>query len=358
FSERGSLIMGGPEENTQFVFIDYEVIGDTEKPAFVENLTATNMNTTGEVALDWSYSSDNVGVVKYKVYANQSGTNISDVSSLLPVRIVGSSTNSTIISKLTNDVQYCFAVTAIDSEGNENKTIISTYCATPTAETTAPTVTQLLPENGSLINDSNKDEVSTLFNLSVSDGTLGPGVSGLSHYEFEISNSSDFNTSCTVNYTVKEPYLNVYLWDNIYMDLCGNGTYHWRATVYDHAGNSNLSEVWNFTLNITATEILFEDATFYPSDMPEDDVFLVNVTNLGAAINLSVYDLYILGNGVTEEPLLYGIGENETLTYVVNGTSEPMFKEEHCSEGFEIGIVNRTDPGDYLAYRQMELNCV
>ncbi|MCK4927879.1 MAG: hypothetical protein KAS11_05385, partial [Candidatus Aenigmarchaeota archaeon] len=202
-----------------------------------------------------------------------------------------------------------------------------------------------------------KDALYPLFNLSVSDGTLGPGVSGLSHYEFEISNSSDFNTSCTVNYTVKEPYLNVYLWDNIYMDLCGNGIYEWRATAYDHAGNSNTTSVWNFTLNITATEILFEDATFYPSDMPDDDVFSVNVTNLGAAINLSVYDLYLLGNIEITEPL-YGIGENETITYVVNGTSEPMFKEEDCSEGFEIGIVNRTDSNDYLAYRQMELNCV
>ncbi|NOQ55366.1 MAG: hypothetical protein GQ477_01025, partial [Nanohaloarchaea archaeon] len=110
FSERGSLMMGAPEENTQFVFIDYEVIGDTEKPAVVDNLVATNMNTTGEVELDWSYSSDNVGVVKYKVYYNETDTNITDVSSWDEyIRLVSGSQNSTIVSKLTDGMQYCFA---------------------------------------------------------------------------------------------------------------------------------------------------------------------------------------------------------------------------------------------------------
>ncbi|NOQ38097.1 hypothetical protein GQ472_04365 [archaeon] len=357
FTEKGA-IMTGPGKDDQFAFFNYEVIGDNEKPAVVDNLVATNMNSTGEVELEWSYSSDNVGVVKYKVYANQSAENITDVSSLSPVKIVGSLTNGTIVSKLIDDEQYCFAVTAVDAEGNENKTIVGGYCATPTAETTAPSVSLGFPSNGFEINNSNKDIISAVFNISADDGSFGPGVSGLSHYFFEISNSSDFNTSCTVNYTVKEPYLNVYLWDNIYMDLCGNGTYEWRATAYDHAGNSNVSEVWNFTLNITAVEIMFEHATFYPSYMPEDDVFLVNVTNLGAAIDLSVYDLYIFGNVEITEPITYGIESSQTLTYVVNGTSEPMFKEEDCSEGFEIGIVNRTDPDDYLAHRLMELNCV
>ena len=110
---------------------------------------------------------------------------------------------------------------------------------------------------------------------------------------------------------------------------------------------------------------MFEDAVYYPSEFPGGDVFEVNITNLGMVpVNLSAYRLFKDGNGMGSYTLEdYGVlVSNSTVIYVKNGTiTAPLFTEEHCNGGFDIGIIDingSIPPSSFYAYRHIGLDCV
>ncbi|SNT36744.1 Por secretion system C-terminal sorting domain-containing protein [Ekhidna lutea] len=80
--------------------------GDTEAPTAPTNLAASNVTET-TLTLNWTASTDNVGVTGYDVY--QGSTNI------------GTVTNTTAnVTGLTSGTSYTFTVTAKDAAGNES----------------------------------------------------------------------------------------------------------------------------------------------------------------------------------------------------------------------------------------------
>ncbi|SNT35104.1 Por secretion system C-terminal sorting domain-containing protein [Ekhidna lutea] len=88
------------------VFCIEEAGGDTEAPTAPTNLAASNVTET-TLTLNWTASTDNVGVTGYDVY--QGSTNI------------GTVTNTTAnVTGLTSGTSYTFTVTAKDAAGNES----------------------------------------------------------------------------------------------------------------------------------------------------------------------------------------------------------------------------------------------
>ncbi|MBL3550316.1 endonuclease [Chryseobacterium sp. KMC2] len=77
---------------------------DTEAPTIPTNLAATNP-TSSTVALNWTASTDNIGVIGYDIYAN----------GVLKTTVSGTSTTVTGLSPLT---AYNFYVIAKDASGN------------------------------------------------------------------------------------------------------------------------------------------------------------------------------------------------------------------------------------------------
>ncbi|MFN8357819.1 MAG: fibronectin type III domain-containing protein [Spirosomataceae bacterium] len=103
---------------------------DTQAPTSPTNLTASGISQTG-LTLNWTASTDNVGVVSYQVYQNGSLLN-GNVSS-----------NTLVVSGLTCSTQYNFYVTAKDAAGNtsgsSNVITPSTLTCPDTQAPTSPT---------------------------------------------------------------------------------------------------------------------------------------------------------------------------------------------------------------------------
>ncbi|WP_298782776.1 fibronectin type III domain-containing protein, partial [uncultured Polaribacter sp.] len=82
---------------------------DTESPSTPLNLTSSNVTTT-EVTLNWTASTDNVGVTEYEI--------------LLDGVVVSTVTGSTtvLIQNLTPNTNYTYTVRAKDAAGNISST--------------------------------------------------------------------------------------------------------------------------------------------------------------------------------------------------------------------------------------------
>jgi chitodextrinase len=149
--------------------IDYEFLiaqangsaVDTTPPSVPTNLTAT-ATSSSQINLSWSASTDNVGVVGYKIYRN--GSYLKSITS-------GTSTSDTGLSPST---QYCYKVSAYDAANKESGQS-SQSCATTsaTSDTTPPSV----PTNLTATATS-----SSQINLSWSASTDNVGVVGYKIY--------------------------------------------------------------------------------------------------------------------------------------------------------------------------------
>jgi len=79
---------------------------DTTPPSVPTGLTATAISSS-QIDLSWNASTDNIGVVGYKVYRN--GTYLKSVT-----------TTSTSDTGLNANTQYCYTISAYDAAGNES----------------------------------------------------------------------------------------------------------------------------------------------------------------------------------------------------------------------------------------------
>lgn len=84
---------------------------DTQRPTAPTNVKAIT-STKNSISLQWSQSSDNVGVVGYKVYRDQ--------RKLQPLLITTVTDTTTNILNLSANTGYSFYVTAVDAAGNES----------------------------------------------------------------------------------------------------------------------------------------------------------------------------------------------------------------------------------------------
>ncbi|GAA4275843.1 fibronectin type III domain-containing protein [Aquimarina mytili] len=98
------------------IYANYTQFVDTQAPSVPTNLTASNIRNTS-VDLNWTASTDDIGVVGYDVYQ---GTTV-----------IGSSTTTDYgVSGLTANTSYSFSVRAKDAAGNISANSIATTVTT------------------------------------------------------------------------------------------------------------------------------------------------------------------------------------------------------------------------------------
>lgn len=106
---------------------------DLQVPSDVEGLSAQAGD--GEVELSWDMATDNVGVTEYKIYYGlNSVAEDSESYTLGPVETNNDSLSHTVTG-LVNDTTYYFAITALDSAGNESEYYSEEISATPVSAT-------------------------------------------------------------------------------------------------------------------------------------------------------------------------------------------------------------------------------
>nr|WP_315207959.1 endonuclease [uncultured Flavobacterium sp.] len=154
-----TAIWGGPQAQNRF---DGSVQLDTEIPSVPANLVATN-TTASETTLTWVQSTDNVGVLGYRIY---NGT----------VQIASSSTPSYVLSGLTANTNYTLSIKAFDAAGNisnvSNTVAVKTLVGTPPPTPTTSVV---------FMNEIHYDNASTDVGEGVEiAGTAGTDLTGWS----------------------------------------------------------------------------------------------------------------------------------------------------------------------------------
>ena len=99
---------------------------DTQPPSAPANVGATTRTATS-IALSWTASSDNVGVVGYGLYRGGSAAGTT-------------STTTWILSGLTCNTNYTLAVDAHDAAGNQSSKVVVMVSTTACPDTTPPSV--------------------------------------------------------------------------------------------------------------------------------------------------------------------------------------------------------------------------
>ena len=154
-----TAIWGGPQAQNRF---DGSVQLDTESPTTPATLFATNTTATG-TELSWTQSTDNVGVLGYRIYNGS-------------VQIASSSTATYTFTNLNANTTYTFSVKAFDAAGNisnaSNAVALKTLVGTPTPAPTSSVV---------FINEIHYDNAGTDVGEGVEiAGTAGTDLTGWS----------------------------------------------------------------------------------------------------------------------------------------------------------------------------------
>lgn len=229
------------------------VSGDTQAPTAPSNLSASSI-TQSSLTLNWTASTDNVGVSGYDVYRN--GTKIN--SSL----VTGTTYN---VTGLTAATAYQFYVQAKDAAGNTSPNSNTINVTTP--DTQAPSA----PSNLSASNIT-----MTSFTLSWTASTDNVGVSGYDIYQDNVKINTAPVTS--TSYAVS--------------GLVTNTTYIYYVQASDAAGNTSNSS----TLNVTTLPAPDTEAPSAPSGLAASNIAqsTLTLTWNAATDNIAVtgYDVY------------------------------------------------------------------
>jgi chitodextrinase len=175
-------------------------IADKTPPSTPTNLTATAV-TSSSVKLNWSASSDNIGVTGYNIYRN--GTKINT-----------SATNSFTDTGLSVGVSYTYTIDAYDAGGNISAK--STATSITLADTTAPSV----PTSVIL-----KTKTSSSIGIGWTASSDNVAVTGYKIYRGGTLVGSSASTSFTDN------------------NLTPNTSYIYTVAAYDAAGNTSAQSI-------------------------------------------------------------------------------------------------------------------
>jgi chitodextrinase len=250
---------------------DYTVIinsttPDTQAPTAPTNLAASNVAQTS-LNLNWTASTDNVGVIGYDVYRG---------SSLIQT-VTGTSAS---VSGLTANTAYSFSVKAKDAAGNvsasSNVVNVTTLAAPDTQAPTAPT------------NLAASNITQTTLNLSWTASTDNVGVTGYDVYRGSTLIQNVTGTSASVN------------------GLTANTAYSFSVKAKDAAGNVSPS---SNVVNVTTLPIPDTQAPTPPTNLAASNI---TQTSLNLTWTASTDNVGITG---------YDVYRGSTLIQTVTGTS-------------------------------------
>ncbi len=192
--------------------------GDTEAPTAPTNLSNPSI-TNNKVTLTWTESTDNVGVVGYRVYNQDS--------------FYDNAGNATTYETptLTEGATYQFSVRAYDAENN----------VSPASSTLPVTVTNSSPGDTEpptgLLFPNSSNVTSTTVDLDWTAATDNVGVSGYKIYEGENPYTTNWNLLATIGNATNYQLTG----------LSPATQYYLRFTAFDAAGNESSGSVITIT---------------------------------------------------------------------------------------------------------------
>ncbi|HSX29490.1 MAG TPA: LamG-like jellyroll fold domain-containing protein [Candidatus Saccharimonadales bacterium] len=142
-------------ESAQSTSVIVSTLSDTTPPSVPANLTAQVVSST-QINLNWTASSDNVGVTQYNVYRDGVFVNSSTV---MPMQDAG----------LTPGTTYTYTVSARDAAGNESVQSSPVTASTPTPDTVPPTASMTAPGLGSTVVGTVTVSANATDNVAVAD---------------------------------------------------------------------------------------------------------------------------------------------------------------------------------------------
>lgn len=242
---------------------------DTTPPSVPTGLTGTAQSTS-QVYLSWSPSSDDTGVTGYQIF--RGGTEIGAVSG-----------TSYTDSSLNANTTYSYTVDAYDGYGNVSAQSSAVSVTTPTSssDTTAPSIpTNLVATPAS----------ATQINLSWNASSDNVGVSGYRVYR----NGTQIGTTASANYSDT--------------GLSPATSYYYTVSAYDAAGN-NSSQSGSVTTSTYSSSSADTSAPSIPTGLV---VSPVSSSQINLSWNASSDNV-----GVTQ----YVIYRNGTQIATISGTS-------------------------------------
>lgn len=187
-------------------------VPDTQVPTTPTNLIATAVSSS-QVNLNWTASTDNVGVVGYNILRNG-------------VEINTSATTSFGDGTVSANTPYSYSVSAYDAAGNTSAVSVPVSVTTPApSDITAPTVSVTAPANNATVSGTINITASASDNV------------GVTKVEFNI-NGDLVSTDTTSPYS--------YSWNTTSFP---NATYQISAKAFDAANNSTTSSIITVTVS-------------------------------------------------------------------------------------------------------------
>jgi PQQ-dependent dehydrogenase (s-GDH family) len=238
---------------------------DTQAPSAPSNLTASNV-TQSTLTLNWTASTDNVGVTGYDVYRNGTKINTSLVTA-----------TTFNVSGLTAATLYQFYVNARDAAGNTSAGSNSINVTTP--DTQPPTT----PANVAASNIAQ-----TSLTLTWSAATDNVGVTGYDVYQNAIKINTVPITLTSYNIT----------------GLTAATTYQFYVNAKDAAGNTSAN---SSIVNVTTAAVPDTEPPTPPSNLNVSNLTQSSLTLLWTAstdnVGVTGYDVYQNGVKVNTSPI-------------------------------------------------------
>lgn len=199
--------------------VDVSTQADVAAPTVPANLAAAVQSST-QINVSWSASTDNVAVTGYHLY--QSGTLLTTTNG---------TTTAFQHTGLTAGATYSYTVSAFDGTGNESAQSAAVNATTPAPDTTPPVVSTTSPLPGTTVSGT------TTITANASDNV---GVAGV---QFMVDGTNLGAEDTTAPYAIA--------WDTT---TIANGLHTVNARARDAAGNlGNPSSVVNVTVQNSAT---------------------------------------------------------------------------------------------------------
>jgi Domain of unknown function (DUF1929)/Malectin domain/Bacterial Ig-like domain/Bacterial Ig domain len=249
---------------------------DLQPPTAPAGLTATT--GTGSIALSWTASTDNVGVVKYDIYrSTTSGFTPSSSNQ------IGSSATTTYTDTAVSSGTYYYLVKAEDAAGNLSAASNQASATITISDTTPPTVSVTAPANGATVSGTS---VSVTANASDNIGVAG--------VQFKLDGSNLGSEDTTSPYGIT--------WDTT---AASNGTHTLTAVARDGAGNTTTSSAVTVTVSNATTKVLLGDqAIETKTDFNDAGVAEASQTTAIASGTLTKLSIFIDGANLSTQVLV------------------------------------------------------
>jgi len=266
-TRESQLMWAGDADNWQYPRNFGDLVlssNDTQAPSAPTNLATSNL-TQSSVMLDWTASTDNIGVAGYDVFRN--GTKIN--SSLITATTYS-------VTGLNASTAYQFYVQAKDAAGNTSA--ISNTVSITTPDTQAPSAPSAL---------SPTNITSSSFTLNWTASTDNVAVTGYDIYQDNVQINTQNVTAATFAVS----------------GLSASTTYAFFVKAKDAAGNSSASSV----LNVTTAPSPDTEAPTAPSGLTSSNLTYSSVTlNWTASsdnVAVTSYDVYKNGTKINTSPV-------------------------------------------------------